>query len=166
MKRKSFALLVALIAGSAIAATMITLYANDLRWRNLENVLGTGITSEDGVRSAGAFSMIVTYNRTVPESARITLGETIRVAWQDGSAEQIRFRCSSSPACAQIVEGTQVDAWDGSADGGGDDAGGTYTGWAGGDPYDQCTTDVVNACVAIGEGEWSCENVSVLDCPT
>lgn len=146
---------------------MITLYANDVRWRSLENVLGTGITSEDGVRSAGAFSMIVTYNRTVPETARITLGQIIRVAWQDGSSEQIMFRCASSPACAQVVEGTQVEAGGGAADGGGGyDDGGTYTGWAGGDPYDQCMNDVVNACVAIGDGEWSCENVSVLDCPT
>ena len=167
MRRTICAALGVLLACSAVAATIVTLYANDSRWNTLNNVYGTGISSEDGVRSAGAFAMIGIYNRTVPEVIRIRLDQTIRVAWQDGTSEQIKFVCSTSPACARIVEGTQVDAGGSAGDGGSGDGGsGDYSGWVGGDPYDQCTSDVVNACVAIGDGEWRCENVSILDCPT
>ena len=167
MKRMTCAVVGALLACSAVAATIVTLYADDSRWNTLNNVYGTGISSEDAIRSAGAFAMIGVYNRTVPEAIQIRIDQTIRVAWQDGTSEQIKLVCATSPVCARIVEGTQVDAG-GSAGDGGSEVGGTggYSGWAGGNPYDQCTSDVVNACVAIADGEWRCENVSILDCPT
>lgn len=118
MKKARFYLIGLVALSFAALAATITVYASDPRWNSLNNVAGTGISSELGIRSLGAFVIVRMHNETPAQSKPIQLGSTFKVVWQDGSSEQVKYQCNTSPAvCAKPVPGTQQAPSSGSGGG-------------------------------------------------
>lgn len=169
MKNGRWSLLGVCAISFAVLAASLTLYASDSRWSNRSNISGTGISSEFGIRVAGSFVIIRFHNETPNQSKPISLGQEVKIVWQDGSSERVKLKCLSSPACAEPVDGTQQPAPGSSGSGGGPyDDGGGYgpgDGGLGGTPYENCMVDRETGCVAVGESENQCHTFSVLNCP-
>jgi hypothetical protein len=111
--------------------------------------------------------MIKTHNAIQGQTNPLSTGQTVKVVWLDGSSEQIKLNCKTSPACAAPVQGTQQLADTGGGDGGGYAGGGDAGGGGGlsGTPYENCMSGTTTGCVAVGESETQCQTFSVLECP-
>jgi hypothetical protein len=164
MKNRFWSLLALCAVSFSVLAASLTLYASDFRWSGLNNVAGTGVSSEIGIRSAGSFVIIRLHNETPGQNNPVSTGQDVKIVWQDGSSETIKFKCSISPSCAAPVDGTQEPASGSSGSGPGgypDDPG-----YVGGDnPFSDCFSETVTGCVSVGDGPMQCETYNVLNCP-
>jgi hypothetical protein len=129
----------------------------------LNNVSGTGIASEMGIRSAGSFTIIRLHNETPGQNSPINTGQDVKIIWQDGSSEKIKFRCNISPSCATPVDGTQEPPNSGGGGPGG--YAGDFGSGGGDNPFADCFSDTSTGCVSVGDGPMQCETYTVLNCP-
>ncbi|WP_162455114.1 hypothetical protein [Pseudoxanthomonas kalamensis] len=135
------------MCSTAVAATLV-FDASSAMYRNLANVDGTNIRTNEYIRLAAITNMIGAY-RSLHGAFSLPRGTTIKVVWQDRSSEQFLTTSQYSDVQAVMIPGTQQAA---SGGGGGVVSSPGNPPFGMNDPFAGCYTNTVKACTSAGGG--------------